>query len=78
VGAVFASLIEPFRLSGTAAVIDRTVKGKSRKRGEIDTEVEESLITSRAGTPSPRGGHHRRRATAPRAQPLTPAAGSIW
>lgn len=38
------SLIEAFRLSGTAAVIDRTVRVKSRKRGLSASETVESLL----------------------------------
>lgn len=38
------SLIEAFRLSGTAAVVDRTVKVKSRKRGLSASEMVESLL----------------------------------
>lgn len=38
------SLIEAFRLSGTAAVVDRTVKVKSRKRGLGASEMVESLL----------------------------------
>ena len=35
------SLIEAFRLSGTAAVIDSTIKFKSRKRGLSPSEMVE-------------------------------------
>jgi len=38
------SLIEAFRLSGTAAVVDRTVRVKSRKRGLGASEMVESLL----------------------------------
>ena len=38
------SLIEAFRLSGTAAVVERTVKVKSRKRGLSASEMVESLL----------------------------------
>ena len=38
------SLIEAFRLTGTAAVVDRTVNVKSRKRGLTASEMVESLL----------------------------------
>src|ERR1700740_3592755 len=38
-------LIEAFRQTGTAAVIDREVKLKSRRRGLSASEVVESLLT---------------------------------
>lgn len=38
------SLIEAFRLSGTAAVVDSTVKVKARKRGLSASEMVESLL----------------------------------
>jgi len=38
------SLIEAFRLTGTAAVVDRTVKLKARKRGLAASEMVESFL----------------------------------
>jgi hypothetical protein len=38
------SLIEAYRLSGTAAVIERTVKVKTRKRGLGSSEMVESFL----------------------------------
>jgi len=38
------SLIEAFRLTGTAAVVDRTIKLKSRKRGLAPSEMVESFL----------------------------------
>ena len=38
------SLIEAFRLSGTAAVVDATIKFKSRKRGLSPSEMVESHL----------------------------------
>ena len=38
------SLIEAFRLTGTAAVVDRTIKLKTRKRGLASSEMVESLL----------------------------------
>src|SRR5277367_6067701 len=41
-------LIEAFRQTGTAAVIDREIKLKSRKRGLSVSEMVESLLAMRA------------------------------
>ena len=38
------SLIEVYRLSGTAAVIEKTVKFKTRKRGLTPSEMVESFL----------------------------------
>ncbi len=38
------SLVEAFRLTGTAAVVDRTIKFKSRKRGLSPSEMVESFL----------------------------------
>ena len=48
-----ASLIEVFRLSGAAAVADRSVKIKSRKRGLSASEMAESFFALWAA-----GGEH--------------------
>ena len=38
------SLIEAYRLSGTSAVVDRTIKFKTRKRGLTPSEIVESHL----------------------------------
>ena len=49
------SLIEAFRLTGTAAVVDRTVKLKKRKRGLSSSEMVESFPAPwAAGASAPR------------------------
>src|SRR5271166_3553880 len=52
-------LIEAFRQTGTAAVIDREIKLKSRKRGLSGSEMVESLLAMWAAGGERAGGESR-------------------